>query len=106
MELIGLVVFLTSAVACTLGARGFGLRCSALGKAGLKTLETVGVGTIFFGANLAAGMMIIAAADALTGSFVSRYILGDVSLLGLSLLQGMVFAWWYSASEQPGRRAR
>jgi len=53
----------------------------------LKALETVGAGTIFFGVNLAAGMMIIAAADALTGWFVSHYILGDVSLLGLSLLQ-------------------
>ena len=101
--MIGLVVFLTSAVACTLGARWFRLSRSSLGKATLKALETVGAGTIFFAANLAAGMMIIAAADALTGWFVSHYILGDVSLLGLSLLQGMVFAWWYSDSERAGR---
>ena len=94
------MVFLTSAVAFTLGARWFRLSRSSLGTAGLKTLETVGAGTIFFGVNLVAGMMIIAAADALTGWFVSHYILGDVSLLGLSLLQGMVFAWWYSASGQ------
>ena len=97
------MVFLTSAVAFTLGARWFRLSRSSLGTAGLKTLETVGAGTIFFGVNLVAGMMIIAAADALTGSFVSRYILGDVSLLGLSLLQGMVFAWWSSDSERAGR---
>jgi hypothetical protein len=91
---IGLVVSLTSAVACALGAMWFGLPCSSLRNAGRKALETVGAAAVFFGANLAAGMIVIAALRALTGWFVSHYILGDVSLLGLSLLQGMVFAWW------------
>jgi glycosyltransferase involved in cell wall biosynthesis len=103
VELIGLVVFVTSAFACTLGARWFGFTCASLGKAGLKALETVGSGAVFFCANLAAGMIVIAAVRAITGSFVSHYILSDVSLLGLSLLQGMVFAWWYSASAHAGR---
>ena len=96
VELIGLVVFLTSVVACTLGAIWYGLPWSSLGKAGLKALETVGAAAMFFGANVAAGMIVIPALHALTGWFVSHYILGDVSLLGLSVLQGMVFAWWSS----------
>ena len=100
---MALVVLLTSAVACTLGARLFALTPSSLGKAGLKTLETVGAGAVFFGANLAVGMVVIEAVNALTGWSVSHYILSDVSLLGLSLLQGMVLAWWYSASEPLGR---
>jgi hypothetical protein len=100
---IGLVVLLTSAVACTLGATWFGLPWSSLRNAGLKALESVGVATVFFGANLAAGMIIIAALNTLNGWFVSHYILGDVSLLGLSLLQGMVFTWWSSASKRSRR---
>ena len=101
--MIGLLVLLTSAAACTLGAIWFGLPCSSLRNAGLKALETVGVAAVFFGANLAAGLIVIGALHALTGWFVSHYILGDVSLLGLSLLQGMVFTWWSSASERAGR---
>ena len=89
---------LTSAVACTLGVISFGLPGSSLRSAGLKALETVGAAAMFFAANLAAGMIVIAALHALTGWFVSHYILGDVSLLGLSLLQGMVFAWWSSGA--------
>jgi len=92
------VVSLTSAVACTLGAIWFGLPGSSLRNAGLKALETVGAAAVFLGANLAAGMIVIAALHTLTGSLVSHYILGDVSLLGLSLLQGMVFAWWSSGA--------
>lgn len=94
VELIGLVVLLTSAVACMLGTRWLGLTYSALANAALKTLETVGAGAMFFVANITAGMFVIAAAR-VTGWFVSPYVLGDVSLLGLSLLQGIVFAWWH-----------
>jgi hypothetical protein len=93
------VVFLTSAGAGAFGATWFQLSSSSLRSAGLKLLETVGAAAVFFGANLAAGMIVLAALHALMGWFVSHYILGDVSLLGLSLLQGIVFTWWYSASE-------
>jgi hypothetical protein len=94
--LIGLVVLLTSSVACTLRARWRGLTYPALVHAVLKTLETVGAGAMFFVANITAGVFVIAVAR-FTGWFVSPYILGDVSLVGLSLLQGIVFAWWHGA---------
>jgi hypothetical protein len=97
--MIGLEVVLTSAVACTLGAMWFGLPWCSLRNAVLKALETVGVAAVFLGANLAAGMLVISALQALTGWFVSRYTVADVSLLGLSLLQGIVFTWWYTAAE-------
>ena len=97
-------MLLTSGVGCTLGARRFGLTWSALGEASLRTLEAIGAGTIFFSANLAAGMMVIAAMRKLAGVFVSSYTLGDVGLLALSMLQGMVFAWWHNASEHTGWR--
>jgi NO-binding membrane sensor protein with MHYT domain len=97
---IGLVVFLTSAVACALGATWFGLPCSSLRNAGLKALESVGVATVFFGANLVAGLIVIGVVRAQPGWFVSHYILGDVSLLGLSLLQGIVFTWWSSGPKR------
>jgi hypothetical protein len=103
LGLIAAVVLATSAVACSVGVRWLGLHGAALGRAGLKTLEIVGMGAIFFGANLAAGMIFVAAARVLTGWFVSHYILSDVSLLALSLLQGMVFVWWQSAAGSRGR---
>jgi hypothetical protein len=101
--LILLVILMTSVVACAIGVKWLGLDCLALGRAGLKTLDTVGIGAIFFGANLATGITVIALIRTLTGSFVSHYTLSDVSLLGFSLLQGVVFAWWHSASGQGAR---
>src|SRR5712692_7023947 len=103
VELIGLVVVLTSVLAYKLGPRWFGFTRLSLGEAGLKAFETIGAGAAFFGANFVAGMIIIAAVNALTGWFVSHYILSDVSLLGISVVQGIVFTWWYSASERPRR---
>ena len=97
--LIAVVALLTSAVGSNIGSRWLGLNCLALGRAGLKTLETLGIGTVFFGANLATGMIVIAVVRAVTGCFVSNYVLSDVSLLSLSLLQGMVFTRWLGASE-------
>jgi hypothetical protein len=96
--LIAFVVLLTSAVARTIAVSWLSLDRLSLGRAGLKTLETVGMAAIFCGANLITGMIIIAIVHALTGRFVSHYILRDMGLLSLSLLQGMVFVWWYSTS--------
>ena len=95
VELVGVVMLLTSSVACTLATRWLGLTYSSLAKAALRTLETVGAGAMFFVANIAAGMIMIAVAR-FTGRFISPYVLSDVSLVGLSLLQGIVFAWWHS----------
>jgi hypothetical protein len=100
VALTAFVVILTSAAGGKIGAGWLGLNWLALGKAGLRTLETVGIGAIFFVANLATGMIVIAAVRGLTGFVVSHYILRDVSLLSLSLLQGVVFAWWHGSSGQ------
>lgn len=91
---IALLVLVTSAVARHIGVRWLGLNYLTLARAGLATIETLGMGAVFFGANLAIGMTVIAVVHALTGRFVSHYILSDVSLLTLSLVQGMVFACW------------
>ncbi len=101
--LIALVVLVTSAVACNIGVRWLGLNYLTLARAGLAMIETLGMGAVFFGTNLAIGMIVIAVVHALTGHFVSHYILSDVSLLSLSLVQGLVFACWRRACEQPAR---
>jgi hypothetical protein len=94
LGLIALVLVLTSGAAVAIGAKWWDLDPAALWPAGLKTLEVVGMSAIFFAANLVTGMILIAAARATTGWFVSHYILSDVTLLGLSLVQGVVFVWW------------
>ena len=92
--LIGFVVLVTSGVACELGANCLGLGRRALRRAGLRALQAVGMGLIFFAGNLVLGVLAIAVVRPLTGRFLSPYNLSDISLLSLSLLQGLVFAWW------------
>ena len=92
--LIGFAVLATSTIACVLGANHLGLGRRALHRAGVRALRAVGMGVMFFGANLVLGVLAIAVVRTLTGRFLSPYNLSDISLLSLSLLQGLVFAWW------------
>ena len=100
--LIGLVLLVTSVMAGALGVRWLGFSGPCLRKAVLETLETVGVGVIFFGANLTTGMVTIAAMHLVTGRFVSHYVLSDITVLSFSLLQGSLWVWWHRASERAG----
>jgi len=88
----------TSVAAYLIGARGLGLPGRALGVATGRMLECLGLTLLFFGANLAAGVLAILAARALTGGFVSLFLVNDAILLPLSLLQALIFAWWRAAS--------
>jgi hypothetical protein len=81
-----------------LGYSGIGLR-AAVG----KTLECVGVTFVFFLANLAAGMFVVLLGRFLTQGFVSLYLANDVTLLVLSLLQGLTFEWWRERQTPSGK---
>ena len=84
---------ITSIAAYLLGRR-LGLSPRALAAAADKALECLGLAVLFYGSNLGIGVLGILVTRWLTGAFVSLYSVRDVTLLVLSLLQALVFAWW------------
>jgi hypothetical protein len=77
-----------------LGARALGLSGSGLRAAAGKTLESVGLMLAFFLTNLMVGMAVVLLERLLTRRFAPLYLAGDMTLLVLSLLQGLTFQWW------------
>ena len=55
----------------------------------------IGAGVVFFVANTVLGLLAVLAFRASTGQFISIYVLNDISLLLLSLFQGLVFRTWW-----------
>jgi hypothetical protein len=98
--LLPLLVALTSAIAYVIGARTLGLAPRRLRWAARQTLELAGLTVIFLVANLAIGLAVILVSRALSARFVSVYILSDVSLVGLSALQGVMFGCWRARSHR------
>ena len=97
------LVGLTSVGAYLVGAKGFGLSANRLRTAIGRVLECVGMTLLFFVVNLAAGIIAILAARVLTRGGMSLYLADDVTLLVLSLLQGLTFQWWREPSgSSPG----
>jgi hypothetical protein len=93
------LVVVTSLAAVLLGARRLGLAPRRLRRAALGALETVGLVVAFGAANLGLGVAAVLAWRALTGEFLSFYVLNDVVLGLLSLLQALVFQWWRAATD-------
>ncbi|HXG14700.1 MAG TPA: hypothetical protein VNK50_00545 [Calidithermus sp.] len=58
----------------------------------VRALDAVGLGVVFFVANIALGTAVVLLTRAATGTFLSAYLVNDVTLAALSLLQGLVFA--------------
>lgn len=85
---------LTSIGAYYIGARALGLSNAGLGAAVGKMLESVGMGLIFLAINLMTSVLLVLAARALTGTFVSAYASDDAVWLGVSLIQGVAFQSW------------
>jgi len=89
-----LIVGLTS-LGAYLAATRFGGRRRADLKGALKeTLECLGLVVIFFLANVAVGVTLILGLRALSGWFISVYIVNDATLAVLSFLQALVFHRW------------
>lgn len=84
----------TSAGAYWVGHRGLGLSPGGLRAAIGRALDIVGASVMFFGLNLALGLTIVAIVRGFLSGFLSVYPLTDVSLLLLSVLQGLVFEGW------------
>jgi hypothetical protein len=94
-----LIVALTSLGVYLAATRFAGLRRADLHGAVMETLECLGLVVIFFLANFAVGTALILGLRALTGRFISVYIVNDATLTILSVLQALVFLAWRARSK-------
>jgi uncharacterized membrane protein len=94
-----LIVGLTSLGAYLVATRFTDLRRADLQGAVTETLECLGLVVIFFVANLSVGAALILSLRSLSGQFISVYIVDDVTLVILSILQGVVFHRWRARSK-------
>jgi hypothetical protein len=93
---------LTSLIAFWFGRRVLGLSGSSLLAGAARALDFVGAAVVFFLANLVLGLAVVAAVRGLTSGFLSAYVLSDLSLPLLSILQGLFFECWRSARRPAG----
>ncbi len=89
-----LIIVLTSAGAYLAATRGIGLRGAELPGAVMQALDCLGLAVLFLLGNLVSGLVLILGLRVLTGHFVSVYMLNDVALVILSLLQALVLHCW------------
>jgi hypothetical protein len=94
-----ILVALTSLGAYGLGVRALRLSPGTLPCAMRRLLLGVGLAVVFLAANAVLGVTAILATRA-TGRSISPYLISDVTLVILSLLQGLVFAHWLEASRE------
>jgi hypothetical protein len=88
-------------VATSLGAYLLGTRLLRLPRAGLRraaarALEAVGLLMVFGMVNVALGIAFVLAYRGITGEFLSFYLLNDAVLGILSLVQALIFQWWWA----------
>ena len=88
------LVGLTSAAACVVGTRGLGLSWRSLSAAIARMFEALGISVVFFAINLLVASAAILTARTLGPRFVSLYLANDVTVVALSVLQGLVFQAW------------
>jgi hypothetical protein len=91
-----IVVALTSVAACVVGVRSLGLRPVRLGAAVLGLCQLAGVALVFLVLNAAVGLTVVLVARGILGVFLSVYLLDDVYLPLLSLIQAVIFESWRS----------
>jgi hypothetical protein len=86
------VVVATSLLAVRLARRTGRLAPGRWAVAWRRALEVLGLGVAFFALNVLVGVAAVLLVRGATGAFLSAYLVNDVSLVALSLLQGLVFA--------------
>ena len=89
-----LLVGTTSAAALLIGTRGLRLPRARLAVGFRRALELLGASVLFFVVNLVVGLTVILAVRVFTRQFWSAYLLNDVGLMVLSVVQGIVFECW------------
>jgi hypothetical protein len=87
-------VLLTCLGGYLLGRRRHGLSPRGLRDALALALETIGLGSLFLGANVALIVLLVLVPRAWAGRFVSVYLIDVPTLGAVSLLQALVYRWW------------
>ncbi len=88
---VPLLILLSSACGYLYARRRWGVRGANLRQAFCTALELIGCWMLVYGANLLFGLILILLFRALTGFFISVYVLTGVMLVFLTLLQALVF---------------
>jgi hypothetical protein len=89
-----LIAALTSMGAFFVATRRIGLNRAALWGTVTEALNYLGLAVLFLVCNLVVGVALIIAFRTLTRQFVSVYVLNDITLPFLSLLQALVLHSW------------
>jgi hypothetical protein len=101
------LVGVTSVAAYLAGTAVLGCSPARVRHAFGKMLECIGIAIVFFAVNVAVGVAITLASRTIFHRFMSMYLSNDISLLVLSLLQGLLFLFWHdSAGEGQMRGVR
>jgi len=93
------LVAATSLAAYFVGARRLRLPRAGLGRAFARALETLGLLMLFGALNAGVGIAVVLAWRGITGEFLSFYLLNDAVLGVFSLLQALIFQWWWARAD-------
>lgn len=89
-----LMLAVTTSLLAALLVHGPEAGTRALGRAVAAVPEMAGIAALFLAANLALGAAVVLAIRGASSVFVSIYLLNDISLVALSIVQGAVFFCW------------
>ena len=95
-----LVVAATTALAFLLAVRRFRWPARGAVKARGMVLEWAGATVVFCLLNGVVGGLLILAARAASGRFVSFYLGADHTLVALSSVQALLFQWWRESARR------
>jgi hypothetical protein len=88
---VPLLILLSSAFGYLYARRRWGIDGANLRQAFRTALELIGCWIVVYGANLLFGLVLILLIRRLTGFFISLYVLNDIMLVLLTVLQALVF---------------
>jgi len=94
-----LLAVLTSVAAYVIAVRVWNRKPRALRPALRRALEVIGRASVFLAANFAVGLLIVLLVRAVSGRFISAYVLNDTTLVVMSTLQGMLWSFWGHAED-------
>jgi hypothetical protein len=97
--LLPVLVVATSLGAYLIGVRRLRLPRAGLRRAGGRAIETLGLLMLFGAVNVGLGITFVLAWRGITGEFLSFYLLNDAVLGILSLLQALIFQWWWTRAD-------
>ena len=97
-------VGITCLAACVVAVRVFRCAMSDLNWALVRTCECMGLSALFLAANVVVQIIAVLAMQSLTRRFVSLHMVGDLTLVAFSVLQGVAFQWWRARQSDSARR--